>query len=615
MRTRTVLMYSPVLVCLPMVTLLYITVEVLLNADSSHNEQHVLDSAITLNRLQRDGFLDKLRAKRAGGDFVKGVVGRKDVLPQEEARQGHLQEGQGQDKKGEGGGGITFPPFVDGLGEIGECGKPAVINVSRLTSEEKALYDDGYKKNSFNQYVSDRVSVRRSLPHGWSDECKAMNFRTDLPEVSVIFIFHNEAWSVLLRSVHSVLSRTPTRYLREVILVDDFSTFGHLKDPLDAYWARTDGRVRVVHATQREGLTRARLIGFSVATAPMLVFFDSHVECFPGWFEPLADRIVSHPNVTVFPSIETIDAETLAVTANHRVEVVGVFRWRDLNFQWGNIPPEEKQRRKSNADPIRSPTMPGGLFAISRDFFERLGTYDPGLQYWGGENVEISFKAWLCYGLVELVPCSHVGHIFRQSNPIKWHKNLGLTNVARVASVWMDHYKNYFLERNLFTVGDFGDVSERHKLRERLQCRDFAWFVRNVKPLDPVPVHVLNAGELKQADSNLCVDSLGSTSDTPKLYGCHGTGGNQFWYIGVDGQLFQDEKTMCFKDGKVVLDKDCHDTWNVTQRQHLIHVKSGRCLEGLGDLTLTLQPCDLGNKKQKWQTTERRKDLIFPPFD
>jgi hypothetical protein len=43
-----------------------------------------------------------------------------------------------------------------------------------------------------------------------------------------------------------------------------------------------------------------------------------------------------------------------------------------------------------------------------------------------------------------------VGHIFRNSNPITWKKDLGLYNVGRVAEVWMDDFKNYFLERQQF---------------------------------------------------------------------------------------------------------------------------------------------------------------------
>lgn len=60
----------------------------------------------------------------------------------------------------------------------------------------------------------------------------------------------------------------------------------------------------------------------------------------------------------------------------------------------------------------RSPTTAAGTFAVRREWFARIGGFDGVLTRWGGETLELSLRAWMCGGHVEIMPCSRVGHRF-----------------------------------------------------------------------------------------------------------------------------------------------------------------------------------------------------------
>uniref|UniRef100_A0A023FVJ6 Putative polypeptide n-acetylgalactosaminyltransferase n=1 Tax=Amblyomma parvum TaxID=251391 RepID=A0A023FVJ6_AMBPA len=129
--------------------------------------------------------------------------------------------------------GVLVPPQnPDGPGEMG---RPVVLK--GLTKEQEEKVKQGWDRNAFNQYISDMISLHRSLPDVRDSECKDERYLKDLPSTSVIVCFHNEAWSVLLRTVHSIIDRSPPKLLHEIILVDDYSDMPHLKQKLEDYVA------------------------------------------------------------------------------------------------------------------------------------------------------------------------------------------------------------------------------------------------------------------------------------------------------------------------------------------------------------------------------------------
>lgn len=138
-----------------------------------------------------------------------------------------------------------------------------------------------------------------------------MHYDEDLPSASVIIVFFNEPYSVVVRTVWSVLNTGGTN-VREVVLVDDCSTLPELGTKLD-YYIETrfpNNMVKVVRLQERSGLIRARLAGARVSHGDVLVFLDAHCEAVKDWLRPLLQRIKEERKAVLVPIIDVIDSNT-----------------------------------------------------------------------------------------------------------------------------------------------------------------------------------------------------------------------------------------------------------------------------------------------------------------
>ncbi|XP_043549710.1 polypeptide N-acetylgalactosaminyltransferase 13 isoform X1 [Chiloscyllium plagiosum] len=483
----------------------------------------------------------------------------------------------------------------------GEMGKAVLI-----PKEDQEKMRDLFKINQFNLMASDMIAFNRTLPDVRLEGCKTKVYQDNLPDTSVVIVFHNEAWSTLLRTIHSVIIRSPKRLLTEIILVDDDSERDFLKKPLENYVKNLQVPVKIIRMEKRSGLIRARLRGAAASKGQVITFLDAHCECTVGWLEPLLARIKESRNAVVCPIIDVISDDTFEYMAGSDM-TYGGFNWK-LNFRWYPVPQREMDRRKGDRTiSVRTPTMAGGLFSIDRDYFEEIGTYDAGMDIWGGENLEMSFRIWQCGGSLEIITCSHVGHVFRKATPYTFPGGTGHIinkNNRRLAEVWMDDFKDFFyiISPGVIKV-DYGDVSARKGLRERLKCKSFSWYLENIYPDSQIPRRYYLLGEIRNVATNQCLDNMGrKENEKVGIFNCHGMGGNQVFSYTAEKEIRTDDLCLDVSrlNGPIVMLK-CHhmrgnQLWEYDVQKHIfVHVDSQLCLStrkmDIGKYVPALESC------------------------
>ncbi|KAI7815448.1 polypeptide N-acetylgalactosaminyltransferase [Rhyzopertha dominica] len=501
---------------------------------------------------------------------------------------------------------------------LGNYGEPAY-----LQGEDKKKGEEALKKVALNTVLSDRMPLDRILRDPRNKKCKSFTYNPKL-KASVIIIFYNELLSVILRTVWSVILQSPNRLLHEIILVDDASTERDLHDLLKHYLkTRLKNRnIQLLRLKNRLGLIRARLHGARASTGDVLIFLDAHCEAAIGWLEPLLSRIEEERTAVLVPIIDVIEDDTLAYSTNGDSSYqVGGFSWAG-HFTWIDI---QNEQDKGKLTPVKSPTMAGGLFAIERKYFWEIGSYDEQMDGWGGENLEMSFRIWQCGGRLETVPCSRVGHIFRDFHPYSFPNNKDThgINTARLAHVWMDDYKRLFFmhQPSLENNPIIGDLTHRKQLRQKLRCKSFKWYLDNIYPEKFIPdENVFAYGQVRNK-FDMCLDDLQLPDDKVGplgLYQCHPyLAMSQYFSLSARGELRKEAFCAEVSPNLHVKLTECHKH---KREQYWVYYRNGtlynpflnKCLSSRGVQAgggLVVDNCG-NNTFQKWRFTNVNKTAV-----
>ena len=224
---------------------------------------------------------------------------------------------------------------------------------------------------------------------------------------------------------------------------------------------------------------------------------------------------------------------------------------------------------------------------------------------------------------MDSIPCSHVGHIFRDTHPYFIPDDSHGKNTMRMAEVWMDDYKRlFYVHRTDLRDKKVSDISERLALRNKLGCKPFSWFLKNVIPHkfimdeDTKEWGRFRNGKFPQ----ICIDHLQLDKGhhlTPYhlgQYACHAyLGSSQFFSLSKRNEL-RNEYYCAEVNGKEGEEKiymyKCHEgdnqKWERTDSNGLKHTRTGKCLaspaveiNAASGLELIARPCD-GTQIQTW---------------
>ena len=202
----------------------------------------------------------------------------------------------------------------------------------------------------------------------------------------------------------------------DFVVVDDHSTDG------SADFLADHERVRLLRPTERLGVARARNHGAAACRGETIVFSDAHVRPGRGWVEPLLETLADPAVGAAAPVMTPMDDPHARVAGLTFVDSA-------LNVAW--LPAD-------SAEPAAVPLLCGCFMGMRRDAFEATGGFDPGMSYYGSEDLELSLRLWRLGYRCMVAPGAEIAHRFRvpAAEEVDWEAFLH--NLLRMATVHLE---------------------------------------------------------------------------------------------------------------------------------------------------------------------------------
>uniref|UniRef100_A0A915JNJ6 Ricin B lectin domain-containing protein n=1 Tax=Romanomermis culicivorax TaxID=13658 RepID=A0A915JNJ6_ROMCU len=173
-----------------------------------------------------------------------------------------------------------------------------------------------------------------------------------------------------------------------------------------------------------------------------------------------------------------------------------------------------------------------------------------------------------------------------------------LRNTRRVADVWLADYAAFFLDIQPEVANiDAGDISSRSAIRQKLKCKSFDWYHKNVYPELNLPIDRPGEFYVKIRNNDYCLGyDRYARNWTLKFINCSDRYARQLWKANNQNSTLMIPENFCLttteSDPEKITVATCNggssDRWEIDD-QRIKLKKNGFCLSGaMSSLPLSL---------------------------